>query len=50
MTDICKICGTEAITGYAAGFDIWRCPTCGAEANSRNFYDHFREVGKWEVV
>jgi tRNA(Ile2) C34 agmatinyltransferase TiaS len=44
MVDVCKECGVKARVHYAAGFDVWTCPKCGARADSRNFYDFFKEV------
>ena len=49
MVDVCKRCGVKARVHYAAGFDVWTCPKCGARADSRNFYDFFKEVDESEV-
>jgi ribosomal protein L37AE/L43A len=44
MTDVCKICKVKARVHYSGGFDIWTCPQCGAQADSRTFYEKFEEV------
>jgi ribosomal protein L37AE/L43A len=41
MVDVCIKCEVKARVHYAAGFDIWVCPKCGARTDSRNFYDLF---------